>query len=546
MNGGTGEQEGHQGHRRLDMANNSPFNLSSLVNNPSYDFLSFLTNSEENADSPDSFTTHSESPYSQSNFLTHYTDITSLSSTLNTNTQLSILSLNIQSLPSKYNDLLELISSLSSHHCQPDLICLQEIWSVMDSDHFPLPGYQPLTFKTRTTCQGGGVGIYVRTGLPFKICKSKSIFTDKLYESLFITITLPSSKTLTIGTLYRPNSKYSTLSATEQFNQFNEILLNTLSSIDITHQTIIVGDTNLDALKYGTNGQVTSYIDSLFTSGFLQTITKPTRCTNHSATLIDHVITNISQPTYTNHILTHHISDHFPILTLTNEHSKKTPKTTHTFSDFSNANITRFKDNLSTLHWTDTLNSQCPESAFNSFHSTFTTLHNFYFQPKTVNFNINHHKHEKWMTQGLLTSRLTKLKLASTLSKSPTPLNTTIYKNYRNIYNTTLRACKKLHFTLALAKNSNNLKKTWSILNTALNKHKTHTPIHSLFINNTLITDPLTIANSFNTYFTTIADITASHIHPTTDPLPPNHSSPKPPLLTFTPHLSLTLKSFPA
>jgi len=156
MNGGTGGQEGHQGHRRLDMANNSPFNLSSLVNNPSYDFLNFLTNSEENADSPDSFTTHSESPYSQSNFLTHYTDITSLSSTLNTNTQLSILSLNIQSLPSKYNDLLELISSLSSHHCQPDLICLQEIWSVMDSDHFPLPGYQPLTFKTRTTCQGRG------------------------------------------------------------------------------------------------------------------------------------------------------------------------------------------------------------------------------------------------------------------------------------------------------------------------------------------------------------------------------------------------------
>ncbi len=40
-------------------------------------------------------------------------------------------------------------------------------------------------------------------------------------------------------------------------------------------------------------------------------------------------------------------------------------------------------------------------------------------------------------------------------------------------------------------------------------------------------TCPLTIANTFNTYFTTIAEDTASHIHPVTDPDPnltPPHS----------------------
>ncbi len=44
----------------------------------------------------------------------------------------------------------------------------------------------------------------------------------------------------------------------------------------LNQQTIILGDTNLDALKYGSNDQVTTYIDSLFAAGFLQTIYETT------------------------------------------------------------------------------------------------------------------------------------------------------------------------------------------------------------------------------------------------------------------------------
>ena len=94
---------------------------------------------------------------------------------------------------------------------------------------------------------------------------------------------------------------------------------------------ITSGDTNLDALKYGSNDQVTTYLDSLFTSGFLQTITRPTRCTSHSATLIDHSITNVTQKSYTNLILTSKFSDHFPILIITESQHKRKVKNTHTF-----------------------------------------------------------------------------------------------------------------------------------------------------------------------------------------------------------------------
>ena len=139
-----------------DMANSS-FNLNDLVNNPNFNFLN---------------------------------------STVKNSTSLSLLSLNIQSLPSKYHDLLELITELSIKNCSPDFICLQETWLVVDANLYPLPGFQPIIFSSRTHGRGGGVGIYVKTGFSFKKCQLKSIFIDSLFESLFINVSLPTGRNL--------------------------------------------------------------------------------------------------------------------------------------------------------------------------------------------------------------------------------------------------------------------------------------------------------------------------------------------------------------
>ena len=41
---------------------------------------------------------------------------------------------------------------------------------------------------------------------------------------------------------------------------------------------------------------------------------KPTRCTPHSASLIDHVLTNTKSDVFETAILTSDISDHFPFI----------------------------------------------------------------------------------------------------------------------------------------------------------------------------------------------------------------------------------------
>ena len=59
-------------------------------------------------------------------------------------------------------------------------------------------------------------------------------------------------------------------------------------------QCILMGDFNLDLIKIDKHNQTKDFIHSLYTKAFYPTISKPTRVTEHSATLLDNIITNIT------------------------------------------------------------------------------------------------------------------------------------------------------------------------------------------------------------------------------------------------------------
>ena len=60
----------------------------------------------------------------------------------------SVLSLNIRSLPSKFNCLKDFLNS-SFPKYNPTVTCLQEIWNKPVYDNFTLEDYHPFNFKTR-------------------------------------------------------------------------------------------------------------------------------------------------------------------------------------------------------------------------------------------------------------------------------------------------------------------------------------------------------------------------------------------------------------
>ncbi len=98
-------------------------------------------------------------------------DIDSLSNAEFISNNSIFLSINIQSLQSKYDQLLFELNQMESKGINVDILALQEVWDIRYPDLLSIPGFKPLIFKKRHGMRGGGVG--------FDVC-SHSILLKKL------------------------------------------------------------------------------------------------------------------------------------------------------------------------------------------------------------------------------------------------------------------------------------------------------------------------------------------------------------------------------
>jgi hypothetical protein len=132
------------------------FSLKNLTSNPTFNFVNNLCDNNDNFD-PNSNNFIQDSPYATSIFSCSYSDPVVFAQTNLNLKQFSIMTLNIQSISSKFDELSELIVLLQTFKCSPDIICLQELWQFPKNAVFSLPGYSPLVCKLRSgTLRGGG------------------------------------------------------------------------------------------------------------------------------------------------------------------------------------------------------------------------------------------------------------------------------------------------------------------------------------------------------------------------------------------------------
>jgi hypothetical protein len=124
------------------------------------------------------------------------------------------------------------LTLLLESDCAPDIICLQELWQFPTYANFTLPGYNPLEFKLlNANTQGGGVGIYIKQSFKYNVLSAQSVFVDRIFESLFIQLSLSNTKKCIIGTVYRPGTAHLSLSASDAFVTFSDLLSNVLDEL---------------------------------------------------------------------------------------------------------------------------------------------------------------------------------------------------------------------------------------------------------------------------------------------------------------------------
>ena len=101
-------------------------------------------------------------------------------------------------------------------------------------------------------------------------------------------------------------------------NEFNDNYLNIVLQKNSKEKksVFLLGDFNVDLLKYDKNAGTNEFIDSLSSYMYLPYILHPTRVTGHLQTIIDNIFSNYISKEAVCSNLTSTISDHLPQVTI--------------------------------------------------------------------------------------------------------------------------------------------------------------------------------------------------------------------------------------
>jgi len=377
------------------------------------------------------------------------------------------ISVNIQSLMSKFEALKLFIQELLSSNVPIDVIVLQETWSVKYPELVQIPCFQNVITMERADMRGGGVGMYIREGLHFNKIVNLSTFTEKTFESLTVELQYPNKKIL-ISTIYRspnPPPLCSVLDHTNRFIQLLDRHLNDLFNRD--KLCVIFLDSNVNLHSILNDPLSLNYLNTITSNGFIQAITKSTRIQGNSHSLIDHILINKNLQGRYQGIIVSDISDHFFTFYQMNTATEKTKQQIHSSRKITMENMERFKLLLRGVDWSRVYGSNVVDESFDAFWTEFSQLYELCFPVTMCKLNRNIHRINGYMTPGLLISRISKNNLHKNSLLNPTPENINRFRVYRNLYNTLMRKSKAKYFEENLLANVKNPKKTWDLLKEA-------------------------------------------------------------------------------
>ena len=148
------------------------------------------------------------------------------------------------------------------------------------------------------------------------------------------------------------------------------------------------------------------------------------------------------------------------------------------------------------------VNSNDPDNMFNKFLNTYIRYYDCFLK-KYVNPK---HRCNAWITEGIITSCKRKKELFTLARVSNNHNLKTYYKKYCSVLTKVIRSAKKVRYNNIIAHSKNKMKSTWQIIHKEMGKTQPETSITKLETLTKTITNQKEIANTFNRYFTTIAD----------------------------------------
>ena len=420
---------------------------------------------------------------------------------------LTVVQLNIRGISLKVSHLKHMIEH-SFVNCEPDIVLFSETWLTDQSPTLSLPGYV-FIHKPRKLKKGGGVELLIKQNIRYRTIE-KIKFVSTAFESLFVELELLNGDKIVVGSIYRPPNTNASLYNTEYGNMLCSLKkLNTKS--------IILGmDHNMDLLHCDKHQKTEDFVQINLDHLMFPTITRPTRITKSTATLIDNII--ISQnlcSLYESNILIDDISDHLPsVCIIKNAKVFRKKSITIKSRDTRKRNMDALKKSLESTDWSGLSTLTNVNDKAELLHNKLIEKIDQFVPFRTHTIKYKNLRRERWLSAGILHSIKHSKKLYSkSIRSEATDTEVKEYKAYNSLLQRLKRVAKKNYYGTKCIEFKNNTKMFWKIINEVSGKtNNKDSLIDSLKIDNIHVYESQKIANTFGKYFATVGERFANKI----------------------------------
>ena len=356
---------------------------------------------------------------------------------------------------------------------------------------FKIEGYQFPPFRKDRNSDGGGKIVYVREGL---VTKRLTHFESPAIESICIELTISKCKWCILFA-YRPPK----FNKTDFFNEITNSLSKIISNYD---NVVLAGDLNIGLLdpSADTGNHLSDLIDIFDLNNMVK---EPTCFKSEKGSLIDIILTNKPRSfKKTQGFVTGLCDVHNLVVTVLRSFYKKlSPKTisyrNKTFDENS------FLRDLDRRLIRGELYNDC-EEPYNKLTQTFAEVLDSQAPLKQKKIRGNQ---APFMTRELSKAIMDKSKAKNKYVKWPSRENYLLFKKVKNKLTSMNKKAKKDYFKNATKDGIMANKKFWNLLKPFLtNKGSFSEDQLSIEINNQLITDEKTLADTFNEHYINIVE----------------------------------------
>ena len=309
--------------------------------------------------------------------------------------------------------------------------------------------------------KGGAVAMYIKNTLNYSATDYNHWNTsNRNIESQWVKITLPNSKPIIIGNIYRPPQG--------SIENFVQVLDDVFSQIDLSKFEIyLLGDMNID-MSDKKSEAYTKIMNAIKPQGLCQLIRHPTRYSNTKNSILDLCITN-SDFIKRSGVCDINLSDHQMIL-ITRKKAKITKsKCSFVGRSYRNYVKNNFQDSIIDADWTNYNNERTVSGKWSQFVKIVRNIIDVTCPLKS--FNIKQVK-EPWITPPLIELIKDKDMAIKQAKKGNDPVLWRNAKQLRNTCTNRLRKARADYIKENLENNIGNSKKFWKNIQDVLPSKK--------------------------------------------------------------------------